>query len=214
MEPVAPIFPEEIPPEHAEGKTLVPIFTPIAPNQIFAPGFGGGASYGPMAYSTDTGLLYVNAIDRPFDAGRGPRMFFSAYDPTSGELIWRQIREGYGQAGPVVTSGGVVFVGTGSNIAGYFFAFDARTGEELWRFNTGAGVFSSPRGLHGQRRAVRDRGVGRRRPRAPRRRSHSELRPAEAGLTRLHRWDTRSGRRAIGEPSGSVPATARENRTD
>ena len=144
MEPVAPIFPEEIPPEHAEGKTLVPIFTPIAPNQIFAPGFGGGASYGPMAYSPDAGLLYVNAIDRPFDGGRGPRMFFSAYDPTTGELVWRQIREGYGQAGPVVTSGGVVFVGTGSNIAGYFFAFDARTGEELWRFNTGAGVFSSP----------------------------------------------------------------------
>ena len=144
MEPVAPIFPEEIPPEHAEGKTLVPIFTPTAPNQIFAPGFGGGASYGPMAYSPDAGLLYVNAIDRPFDGGRGPRMFFSAYDPTTGEMIWRQIREGYGQAGPVVTSGGVVFVGTGSNIAGYFFAFDARTGEELWRFNTGAGVFSSP----------------------------------------------------------------------
>ena len=144
MEPVAPIFPEEIPPEHAEGKTLVPIFTPTAPNQIFAPGFGGGASYGPMAYSPDTGLLYVNAIDRPFDAGRGPRMFFSAYDPTTGEMIWRQVREGYGQAGPVVTAGGVVFVGTGSNVAGYFFAFDARTGEELWRFNTGAGVFSSP----------------------------------------------------------------------
>ena len=144
MEPVAPIFPEEIPPEHAEGKTLVPIFTPTAPNQIFAPGFGGGASYGPMAYSPDTGLLYVNAIDRPFDAGRGPRMFFSAYDPTTGEMIWRQVHEGYGQAGPVVTSGGVVFVGTGSNVAGYFFAFDARTGEELWRFNTGAGVFSSP----------------------------------------------------------------------
>ena len=144
MEPVAPIFPEEIPPEHAEGKTLVPIFTPTAPNQIFAPGFGGGASYGPMAYSPDAGLLYVNAIDRPFDAGRGPRMFFSAYDPTTGEMIWRQVHEGYGQAGPVVTSGGVVFVGTGSNVAGYFFAFDARTGEELWRFNTGAGVFSSP----------------------------------------------------------------------
>ena len=32
----------------------------------------------------------------------------------------------------------------GSNIAGYFFAFDAKTGELLWKFNTGAGVFSSP----------------------------------------------------------------------
>jgi len=37
-----------------------------------------------------------------------------------------------------------VFVGSGSNIAGYFFAFDAQTGEPLWKFNTGAGVFSSP----------------------------------------------------------------------
>ena len=43
-----------------------------------------------------------------------------------------------------MTEGGVVFVGTGSNTAGYFFAFDARTGEELWRYNTGAGIFASP----------------------------------------------------------------------
>jgi glucose dehydrogenase len=38
----------------------------------------------------------------------------------------------------------VVFVGAGINKAGYFYAFDASTGEELWKFNTGAGVFSSP----------------------------------------------------------------------
>ena len=146
MEPVSPIFPELIPPEHAEGKQIVEQFTPMGnrATTIFAPGFSGGASYGPMAYSESTGLLYVNAIDRPFNGGRGARMFFSAYDPTTGEMVWRKIFEGYGQAGPVVTSGGVVFVGTGSNIAGYFFAFDAKTGEELYRFNTGAGVFSSP----------------------------------------------------------------------
>jgi glucose dehydrogenase len=43
-----------------------------------------------------------------------------------------------------VTAGGIAFVGTGSNTAGYFFAFDAKTGDLLWKFNTGAGVFSSP----------------------------------------------------------------------
>jgi len=147
MEPAAPVFPELIPPEHAEGKRLEVQFTPVAAdrsNQIFAPGFGGGPSYGPMAHSKETGYLYVNAIDLPFNSGRGPRMFLSAYDPTTNELVWRQIYEGYGQSGPVVTSGGVVFVGTGSNIAGYFFALDAKTGEELYRFNTGAGVFSAP----------------------------------------------------------------------
>ncbi len=144
MEPVSPVFPEEIPPEHAAGKRLVPQFTPLGPDQIFAPGFGGGASYAPLAYSRLTGLLYVNAIDRPADAGRGARGFVSAYDPATGELVWRQIFEGYGQSGPVVTAGGLVFVGAGSNIAGYFYAYDAATGEELWKFNTGAGVFAGP----------------------------------------------------------------------
>ena len=44
----------------------------------------------------------------------------------------------------MVTAGGIVFVGAGSNTAGYFYADDAYTGEELWKFNTGAGVFASP----------------------------------------------------------------------
>ena len=144
MEPVSPIVPEEIPPEHAVGKTLVPVFTPRGPDQIFAPGMGGGASYAPMAYSTQTGLLYVNAIDQPFDSGRGARGVVSAFDPSTGERAWMRIFEGYGQSGPVVTAGGLVFVGAGSNTAGYFYAYDAATGEELWKFNTGAGVFSSP----------------------------------------------------------------------
>jgi len=141
---VSPVFPLEIPADHAAGKTLVKQYTPLGQDQIFAPGMGGGASYGPIAFSPDTGLLYVNAIDQPFNSGRGPKGYFSAYDPTTGELVWRQIFEGYGQAGAVVTKGGVVFVGTGSNTAGYFFAYDARTGEELWRYNTGSGIFASP----------------------------------------------------------------------
>jgi quinohemoprotein ethanol dehydrogenase len=144
MEPVAPVFPQDIAAEKMEDNQLVEQFTPIGPNQIFSPGYGGGSNYAPIAFSSDTGLLYVNAIDQPFNSGRGAKGYFSAYDPTTGELIWRQIFEGYGQAGAVVTKGGVVFVGTGSNEAGYFFAFDAKTGEELWKFNTGAGVFASP----------------------------------------------------------------------
>ena len=144
MEPVSPVFPIDIPPEQMEQYTLVEQFTPLGPDQIFAPGFGGGSNYAPIAHSPDTGLLYVAAIDSPFRSGRDPMGYFSAYDPKTGELEWRQIFEGYGQAGAVVNAGGVVFVGAGSNTAGYFYAFDALTGEELWKFNTGAGVFSSP----------------------------------------------------------------------
>src|SRR5438094_746569 len=144
MEPVCPIEPLEIPAEQLAKSKPVPVFSPRRPNQISAPGTGGGTNYSPLSYSPRTGLLYVNAIDQPFNAGRGPKGYFSAYDPTTGELKWRKIFEGFGQAGSAVTAGDVVFVGTGSNIAGYFFAFDAKTGDELWKFNTGSGVFSSP----------------------------------------------------------------------
>ena len=144
MVPVSPTFPEDIPPEQFAKNKPVPVFTPPGPNQISAPGTGGGASYSPIAYSPQSGLLYVAAIDSPVNSGRPAKGFFSAYDPATGELAWRQIFEGYGQAGSVVTSGGLVFVGAGSNVAGYFFAYDAKNGELLWKFNTGAGVFSSP----------------------------------------------------------------------
>ena len=145
MSPVSPVFPIDIPPDHLATRKLVPMFTPPGvPNQIRAPGTGGGSSYSPISYSPQTGLLYVDAIDEPFNAGRPARGYFSAFDPTTGELVWQQTFEGWGQAGSVVTAGGLVFVGSGSNIAGYFFAYDAKTGELLWKFNTGAGVFSSP----------------------------------------------------------------------
>ncbi len=144
MVPVSPVTPVDIPPERMATRTLTPMFTPPGPNQIRAPGMGGGANYGPISYSPRTGYLYVNAIDDPTDSGRAPKGYFSAYDPTTGELVWQKVFDGFGQAGSVVTASGLVFVGSGSNTAGYFMAFDAKTGELLWRFNTGSGVFSSP----------------------------------------------------------------------
>ena len=144
MSPVSPTFPVDIPADRLATFKLVPMFTPPGPNQIFAPGTGGGTNYGPMSYSPRTRLLYVNAIDSPVNSGRAPRGYFSAFDPTTGDLVWQQTFEGYGQAGSVVTASDLVFVGTGSNLAGYFFAFDAKNGELLWKFNTGSGVFGSP----------------------------------------------------------------------
>ena len=144
MEPVSPVTATDIPPEQLAKFKVVPMFTPPGQNQLTTPGGQGGANYGPIAYSPRTGLLYVNAVDAPYNSGRPAKGYFSAYDPTTGELKWRQTFDGWGQGGAVVTASDVVFVGSGSNTAGYFFAFDARTGELLWKFNTGAGVFSSP----------------------------------------------------------------------
>ena len=101
--------------------------------------------------------------------------YFSAFDPTTGELAWQQTFDGWGQAGSVVTAGGLVFVGTGSNTAGYFFAYDAKTGELLWKFNTGAGVFSSPSVYMVNGEEFVTVGVGRRRARPARRRSDSRF---------------------------------------
>jgi alcohol dehydrogenase (cytochrome c) len=144
MVPVSPVYPEEIPQERLGKFKVVPAFTPAGPNLIIAPGMGGGANYGSLSYSPRTGFLYVNAIDDPTNSGRPPKGYFSAYDPSTGEMKWRYVYEGYGQAGSVATAGGLVFVGSGSNVAGYFFAFDAKSGKLLWKFNTGAGVFGSP----------------------------------------------------------------------
>jgi glucose dehydrogenase len=144
MAPVSPVEPIDIPPEQLAKFKPAPMFTPLNRGLIQAPGTEGGANYGPLSYSPRTGLLYVNAIDQPYNSGRAAKGYFSAYDPTTGELVWRQVFDGWGQAGSVVTAGDVVFAGTGSNTAGYFFAFDAKKGDILWKYNTGAGVFSSP----------------------------------------------------------------------
>jgi quinohemoprotein ethanol dehydrogenase len=144
MQPVSPILPVDVPPDRLERFKLAPTFAPPGPNQIRAPGTEGGANYGPISYSPRTGFLYVNGIDSPTNIGRPAKGYFSAFDPTTGEMAWQKSFDGWGQAGSVVTAGGLVFVGTGSNVAGYFFAFDAKTGELLWKFNTGSGVFSSP----------------------------------------------------------------------
>ena len=66
-----------------------------------------------------------------------------AVDANTGEIAWqstlgltealpegKQLTGGSGSAGPIVTAGGLVFVGATSDRR--FRAFDAKTGKELW----------------------------------------------------------------------------------
>ena len=172
----------DIPPERTCAKNkIVPIFSPRRPEPDLAPGTGGGTNYSPLSYSPQTGLLYVNAIDQPFNnGGRGPKGYFSAYDPTTGELKWRKIFEGFGQAGSVVTAGGVVFVGTGSNIAGLLLRVRREDRRPALEVQHRIRRLLVAVGLHRERRAVRHGRVWRRRPRTARRRSDPELRVAAA----------------------------------
>jgi alcohol dehydrogenase (cytochrome c) len=63
-----------------------------------------------------------------------------AMDPLTGETKWdyRYYRPPW--AGTLSTSGGLIFAGDED---GYFMAFDAKTGKNLWKFNTGNRLVTS-----------------------------------------------------------------------
>ncbi len=129
-----------------------------------SPPFLGGKNWNPMAYSQDTGLFYVPANHWKEDywteevnyskgnayLGQGfriKRMFddhvgiLRAIDPKTGKIAWEHKEKLPLWAGVLATKGGLVFTGTGD---GYLKAFDSNSGEELWRFQTGSGIVSSP----------------------------------------------------------------------
>ena len=129
-----------------------------------SPPFLGGKNWNPMAYSQDTGLFYVPANHWKEDywteevaykkgsayLGQGFRIkrmyddhvgILRAMDPTTGKIAWEHKERLPLWAGVLATKGNLVFTGTSD---GYFKAFDAKTGKELWKFQTGSGVISPP----------------------------------------------------------------------
>ena len=129
-----------------------------------SPPFLGGKNWNPMAYSPDTGLFYIPANHWAMDywaeklqykagsayLGQGfriKRLFndhvgtLRAMDPLTGKIVWEHKETFPLWAGTLTTGGGLVFTGTSD---GYVKAFDSRNGKELWKFQTGSGIISSP----------------------------------------------------------------------
>jgi quinohemoprotein ethanol dehydrogenase len=75
--------------------------------------------------------------DDPQD-GKGALL---AWDPVEQKPRWRVQHDTLWNGGALSTAGGLVFQGTAD---GYFSAYDAASGERLWRFNVGHGVISAP----------------------------------------------------------------------
>src|SRR4029453_13705889 len=67
--------------------------------------------------------------------------FFSAIDATTGRIVWQKRWPESCYAGSTTTGGGLVFIGRST---GDLLAFDARTGTQLWSFQTGAGANDAP----------------------------------------------------------------------
>jgi alcohol dehydrogenase (cytochrome c) len=129
-----------------------------------APSFLGGNNWNPPAYSPDTGLFYVAANEWGMDIWNEPISYkkgaaylgagftikplypdyigaLRAVDPASGKIVWEHKNPAPLWGGVLATAGDLVFTGTPE---GYFEAFDAKTGKELWKFQTGSGVVGSP----------------------------------------------------------------------
>lgn len=74
----------------------------------------------------------------PEDGNRG---FVAAVDPLTGKHVWDIPVKVPHWSGVMSTDGGLVFTGS---LLGEFWALDADTGKQLWKFQTGSGITSLP----------------------------------------------------------------------
>lgn len=130
------------------------------------PGTVGGHNWQAMSYSPRAGLVYIpvqqagalfsrNPADQTDDAvnimgvvvkpivkkpgdGKGKLV---AWDPVRQKEAWSVQHDHLWNGGTLATAGGLVFQGTAD---GYFRAYDATAGKEVWKFNAGLGIIAAP----------------------------------------------------------------------
>jgi quinohemoprotein ethanol dehydrogenase len=127
------------------------------------PSAGGAHSWHPMAFSPDTGLMYIptNYGSFPLVAEAGAKMgnqllsinvakrpndpppklekagsYLLAWDPVNMKEVWQQ-PQGSSRAGVMTTAGNLVFQGSSPRS---FSAFRADTGERVWTTETQANI--------------------------------------------------------------------------
>jgi quinohemoprotein ethanol dehydrogenase len=125
---------------------------------LIAPGTAGGNTWAPMTYSPKTQLAYIpgTVFDSVFHLGAdGPGRALqsttfhppgvrrsgtlTAMNPTTNRIVWQK-KTKYpmgGGSGLLSTAGGLLFNGQPD---GNLVAYDMKNGDELWRFQTGAGA--------------------------------------------------------------------------
>ncbi|MFP4004646.1 MAG: PQQ-dependent dehydrogenase, methanol/ethanol family [Alphaproteobacteria bacterium] len=128
----------------------------------------GGHNWQPMAYSPQTNLVYIPAMEAPslyepmqpqFQEFEGwwntgtqttlttdvpPEMMKGhvlAWDPVRGRAAWAFQHWGHWNGGMLATAGGLVFQGGGD---GLMRAFNAETGDMLWSAPAQTGIIASP----------------------------------------------------------------------
>ena len=130
------------------------------------PGLEGGTNWYPPAYDPELGLFFVSVNQwgmgltawekgkleyKPGEVFMGVdyQMYrmgdtighLRAIDVAGKKIAWDVPSPLPLFAGMLVTKGGVLFTG---DLRGRVLAFDAKTGKELWKFQTGSGINASP----------------------------------------------------------------------
>ena len=129
------------------------------------PGMLGGHDWQAMSYSPKTGLVYVPMHQQGVRFGgtstseRAMRMgdltiepignkhpgdgkgTLVAWDPVRQRQAWSFRHSELWNGGTLATAGGLVFQGAAD---GWFYAFDAANGSQLWKFNAGHGIVAAP----------------------------------------------------------------------
>jgi len=132
------------------------------------PGPQGAHSWNPMAFSPQTGLVYLPVQNTHFRFAPDPHFvhrrpggnmgvdmagflkqvtdfagYLEAWDPVAGKVVWSGPKTRQGQTGgALATAGGLVFQGGGD--ARELIAYDARTGEKLWSTQAQTSVLAGP----------------------------------------------------------------------
>jgi len=144
----------------ADGRPmLLPNNIPSEEGTRVCPDQSGGTNWMPPSFDKALGLLFVTAREscgifytwkddyNPGDSYRGgavqrvgeSRSALRAIDVATGEKRWDfPYTSPQSWAGVLSTASGLVFAGASGN----FMAFDARTGKNLWHFQTGSAVYA------------------------------------------------------------------------
>jgi alcohol dehydrogenase (cytochrome c) len=168
------------------GRPIDAVVPPAGQSAVQCPSGFGARSYDHSAYSPRTGWWYNVGIEvcalitphkeepeqgRPWNATEGPDRrlappgggpmwgHIDAFDPLTGERHWRVPTKYLESPSLLATAGDLIF---GGDMEGSAFALDARTGEKLWSFNTGASVTgaSVTYSVNGRQYVAIDSGVG------------------------------------------------------
>ena len=130
------------------------------------PGTIGGHDWQAMSYNPKTGLVYIpthqigalfsrdladqtdeavnimGLVVKPIKKQPGDgKGYLVAWDPIKQREVWKVTHDEVWNGGTLSTAGGLLFQG-GAN--GLFKAYDATSGNELWKFDAGLGIIAAP----------------------------------------------------------------------